>query len=371
MGWSTYYGLGGWFWESEILEVANAMKSRGLQAAGYDIIWFDYGWASGARDRAGNIIIDGKQWPDGIEGAISKLHGLGFKVGAYADAGATGGSNSGLGLLTHYDTDAKQLTEWGFDALKLDFVGAGEAKLNPRDLYAQFYKELRAVNPSMILACCNFWRPGDLDGTNPSLANSAFTNYQWAPGMYQSWRTDTDIGITRRVWYRDVLRNFTSNMKGIHVSAPGKWSDPDNVCPELGMTADHAQSQMSLWCLSAAPLILGSDPRKLSDATIAMLTNKKVINVDQDPLGKPPICIFTSLIGTEAYYKPLVNGARALVFLNRSPSEKSIVINLKQLALAPGYYWYEDLWTTEQGGSSSELIFKVPANTSRLFLVWR
>ena len=51
------------------------------------------------------------------------------------------------------------------------------------------------------------------------------------------------------------------------------------------MTSAEARAQFSMWAIVAAPLILGSDPRALSPATIAMLENREVIAVDQDPLG--------------------------------------------------------------------------------------
>ena len=44
---------------------------------------------------------------------------------------------------------------------------------------------------------------------------------------------------------------------------------------------------MTMWAIVAAPLMLGSDPRRLSHGTIRMLENKQVIAVDQDPPGDP------------------------------------------------------------------------------------
>lgn len=43
-GWNTYYGLGGEFTEESVTQVADALVSRGLAKAGYDIVWLDGGW---------------------------------------------------------------------------------------------------------------------------------------------------------------------------------------------------------------------------------------------------------------------------------------------------------------------------------------
>jgi alpha-galactosidase len=41
-----------------------------------------------------------------------------------------------------------------------------------------------------------------------------------------------------------------------------------------------------MWCMMAAPLITGNDLSTMSATTKAILTNREVIAVDQDALGK-------------------------------------------------------------------------------------
>ena len=60
----------------------------------------------------------------------------------------------------------------------------------------------------MLLNVCNFWVPGQINGTLPTFANSAYASYRWAPRIAQSWRTDTDIGFTRNIQFTNVLRNL-------------------------------------------------------------------------------------------------------------------------------------------------------------------
>jgi alpha-galactosidase len=78
MGWNTYYGVGGNFNETTIKAVANSLISSGLARAGYRIMWLDFGWATGARDSNGNLIVDSTQWPDGMSGLTSWLHAQGL-----------------------------------------------------------------------------------------------------------------------------------------------------------------------------------------------------------------------------------------------------------------------------------------------------
>ncbi len=86
-------------------------------------MWLDFGWASGARDSDGNLIVDNTQWPDGMAGLTTWLHQHGLEAGIYTDAGVSGCSGQGVGSLGHYQQDADQFAAWGFDAVKVDFCG--------------------------------------------------------------------------------------------------------------------------------------------------------------------------------------------------------------------------------------------------------
>ena len=76
MGWNTYYQVGSEkpgvnnITESTIKSVASSLTSTGLAQAGYKIVWLDFGWATGARDASGNLIIDSTQWPDGMRNVL-------------------------------------------------------------------------------------------------------------------------------------------------------------------------------------------------------------------------------------------------------------------------------------------------------------
>lgn len=52
-----------------------------------------------------------------------------------------------------------------------------------------------------------------------------------------------------------------------------------------GMTDAEHRTHFSLWSISKAPLIIGCDVRKISPASLEILTNSEVIAVNQDPLG--------------------------------------------------------------------------------------
>jgi hypothetical protein len=381
MGWNTYYGVGGVFDESTVKSVASSLISSGLAQAGYKIVWLDFGWATGARDSNGNLIVDATQWPDGMAGLTAWLHQQGLQAGIYTDAGTTGCSGQGVGSHGHYQQDANQFAAWGFDAVKVDFCGAGQEGLSSQvgSLYGQFSQAL-ANNTSgrpMILNVDNFWVPGQINGTDPSLAESSYGNYAWAPQLAQSWRTDTDIGGHRSIVFTNVLRNLDHDAAQPGAAGPpgssgiawGHWNDPDYLGPELGMTSAEAQSQFSMWAMLAAPLILGSDPRVLSSTSISMLKNASVIAVDQDSLGAQGTLLSQSGSG-QVWGKPLAGGARAVALFNRGTSPLQITTSASAVGL-PGAadYQLQDLWSGETSTTSGTITALVPAHAVALYRV--
>ena len=371
MGWNTYYGVGGVFDQRKIVSVANSLIDRGLARAGYRTVWLDYGWASGKRNRGGELIVDGSQWPNGLSWLTAWLHAHGLRAGIYTDAGASGCYHQGVGSLGHYQQDADAFAAWGFDAVKVDFCGAGQEGLTPKPLYDQFAQALRnnSSHRPMFLNVCNFWVPGQINGQRPSFLNSSYANALWAPRVAQSWRTDTDIGGTGNIQFRNVLRNLDHDAAHPKAAGPGHWNDPDYLGPQLGMTGAEAQAQMTMWAIVAAPLILGSDPRKLSLATIRMLKNPKVIAIDQDPLGIQGTAVRQKGSG-QVWVKPLTRGDRAVALLNRGPTTVRITTSAGAIRIAPAAsYRIENLWAHTTITTTGKISARVPPHSAMLYRV--
>jgi alpha-galactosidase len=371
MGWNTYYGVGGMFDEHTIISVANSILHRGLARAGYRIVWLDFGWASGKRNRLGELVVDRHQWPHGLSWLTDWLHRHGLLAGIYTDAGKSGCHGQGVGSLGHYQQDADRFAAWGFDAVKVDFCGAGEAGLVPRPAYVRFAKALanNSSHRKMLLNVCNFWVPGQINGTRPTFANSAYASYRWAPQIAQSWRTDTDIGFTRNIQFTNVLRNLDHDAAHPDAAGPGHWNDPDYLGPELGMTSSEAQAQFSMWAIVAAPLILGSDPRALSAQTIGMLENRQVIAVDQDPLGIQGTAVQQEGSG-QVWSKPLTGGRAAVALLNRGTQPLRITTTASTAGLrSAASYTVRDLWAATTERTSGAISALVPPESVVLYRV--
>src|SRR5438552_12942763 len=90
-----------------------------------------------------------------------------------------------------------------------------------------------------------------------------------------------------------------------------------------GLTADEQYTHISLWCLLAAPLLIGCDMTQLDDFTLNLLTNDEVLEVNQDPLGKQAARVAQN-DDLEVWAKDLEDGSKAVGLFNRGESDASV-----------------------------------------------
>jgi alpha-galactosidase len=110
------------------------------------------------------------------------------------------------------------------------------------------------------------------------------------------------------------------------------------------MTDTEYRSHFSLWAILAAPLIAGNDLRSMRSEIHDILTNKEVIAVDQDALGREGERVAKNG-DLEVWAKQLKDGSRAVILLNRGTSAQEISANWEDLGYPGGVSaTVRDLW---------------------------
>jgi len=367
LGWNTYYGQGGAINAQTMRESADAIVSRGLKDAGYNYVWIDGGWWKGSRGADGNIAVNPQQWPNGMKDVADYIHSKGLKAGIYTDAGIDGCGGTNDGSYGHYQQDFDQFAAWGYDAVKVDFCGGRKQNLNPADTYAKVRDALlgNSSNRPMLLNICNPF----VSYTGAPPGESAHDSWTFGPSTGNSWRTDTDVGYHNDIKFVNVLRNLDNNNAHPEAAGPGHWNDPDYLGPELGMSSNQSEAQFAIWAISAAPLILGSDVRKVSDATIQMLTNREVLAINQDTLGIQGVPMVTNG-NTQVYVKRLANGDRAVALLNRGQTPQVISTDAKAVGLpAADSYTMRDVLRHATYSTGGTIAATVPGESVAMFRV--
>jgi hypothetical protein len=355
MGWDTYFAFGSRFSESTVLEQASDLISLGLARRGYRLVWLDAGWWQGQRGANGQIAIDREQWPHGIGWLAHVLHHAGLQLGLYTDAGGDGCGGVGQGSYGHYQQDADTFAGWGIDAVKVDFCGGSSLGLDPAQAYRQFRAALDASGRPMLLSICDFLQPGEHGEGQPGVSQSAFTSYAFGPEVGNSWRTDGDVGVPGRVPFGNVLRNLDADAAHPEAAGPGHWNDPDYLGPDQGMGVAQFRTQMSMWVMLAAPLMVSRDLGHLSRASLAAMSNPEAIAIDQDPLGAQATLV-NSQGAAQVWVKPLADGSRAVALLNRGPVALRIETSAAAIGM-PGarQYAVRDLWAHRTSATRGSL----------------
>jgi alpha-galactosidase len=123
----------------------------------------------------------------------------------------------------------------------------------------------------------------------------------------------------------------------------------------------------------ASPLIAGNDIRNMSKETAAILTNKSVIALNQDPLGVQAFK-YASRDGVEYWFKPLEGGDWGFVALNRNKDARKITFDWKieivnddlskrDASFAKTRYKLRNLWTGQFAGNTGKaLIADLPGH---------
>ena len=149
----------------------------------------------------------------------------------------------------------------------------------------------------------------------------------WGASAGNMWRTTPDI----RPWWFWIKTIYSRNVKLWKYASPGHFNDPDMLEVGNGKLTYHQNlSHFALWCMMSAPLVLGNDLRKISKPVLDMVTNRDLIAIDQDALGKQAKRIKSGLVDVLA--KPLADGGVAVCFFNKSKLTQKRRLDVAKLA---------------------------------------
>ncbi len=106
------------------------------------------------------------------------------------------------------------------------------------------------------------------------------------------------------------------------------------------------RTHFSMWAMLAAPLLAGNDLPNMTPEVKAILTNKDVIAIDQDKLGKQGRRVYSEG-EVDVWERDLSGGAKAIAVLNAGSDRYSthpFHLSLAKLGLN-GAQTGKDLWT--------------------------
>ena len=341
MGWNSWNKFGCNVSEDLIRQIVDAMIASGMKDAGYQYVVIDDCWQVD-RDANGDIVADPKHFPSGMKALADYVHAKGLKFGLYSDAG-TKTCQGRPGSRGYEFQDARQYAAWGVDYLKYDWCNTSSQ--DAPSSYETMRAALDASGRPIVFSICEWGK------SKPWL---------WAQGIGNLWRTTGDIQDRwqgKHEWKPgDCCSYGMLDILDLQVglesfAGPGHWNDPDMLeVGNGGMTTAEYRAHFSLWAILAAPLIAGNDLRDMKPEIREILTHREVIAVDQDPAGSQGRRVHKNG-DLEVWSKPMQDGSRAVVLLNRGTKDGEISASWEDL----GYPAHlsarvRDLWQAKDLG---------------------
>jgi len=385
MGWSSWSFVRRWPSEAKIKAQADAMVSSGLAAHGFVYVNLDDFWqkcdAEGfVVDGNGRWVVDTAKFPSGIRALADYVHGKGLKFGFYVTPGIAknavtlntpiAGTSlhaqdiadttrteknynchnmyfidySKPGAQEFVNSWADQFASWGVDYLKIDGVGSSDIP----DVQA-WDTALRQTGRPINYALSN----------NLPIADAT----TWRQ-LANSWRTQGDVecycgpgpngsGYPLTDWSH-VFSRFGSAAAWQPYAGPGGWNDLDSLeignGDQVGLNADQRRSVFTLWAMAASPLLLGTDLTALTSTDLAMLTNDRLIGVNQDGVAASRIVNSGS---NQVWRKREANGDYIVALFNTATTGSSTVsVSWSQVGFS-GSADVTNLWSGASQGTIS------------------
>jgi alpha-galactosidase len=383
MGWSSWSFIRRTPTAAKIMAQADAMKNSGLINHGWTYVNLDDFYmkcdANGpVVDGFGRWTVDTAKFPNGMKAVADHVHALGLKFGVYVTPGIPQNAvtentpiegtsfhardiadttrteknynckhmyyidYSKPGAQAYVDSFARLFASWGADYLKIDGVGAQDIP----DVQA-WATALRNSGRPINYALSN----------NLPIANAS----TWRQ-LANSWRTQGDVecycgpgpngsGFPLTTWSR-VTGRFGSAASWQPFAGPGGWNDLDSLeignGSNTGLTTDQRRSAMTLWAMAASPLILGTDLTNLDPTDLAMLTNDRVIAVNQDGVAAGRI---VNSGGAQVWRKKESSGAYVVALFNTNTTGNlTVSVNWSQVGFS-GSATVTNLWSGASQGT--------------------
>jgi alpha-galactosidase len=361
LGWNSWNCWANAVSDAKVRAAADAMVASGLAAHGFQFVNIDDCW-EGKRDAHGEIQTNTK-FPN-MKALADYVHSKGLKLGIYSSPGPKTCAGYEASW-KHEAQDAATYARWGIDYLKYDWCSYGEIDRRPNRAglmkpYQVMRKGLDESQRDIVFSLCQYGM-GDVWTWGAEVGGNC---WRTTGDISDNWSSMSDIGFNQ-----DGHEKY---------AGPGHWNDPDMLVvgkvgwgPSLHPTKLKPNEQIthiSLWCLLSSPLLIGCDMSSMDDFTLALLTNDEVLDINQDPLGKPAGRVRKDG-QAEIWARPLFDGTKAVGLFNRGRQPVKVKVDWQDLKLE-GPQPVRDLWRHKDMGQQPDgYEAEVPAHGTVLIKV--
>lgn len=240
-----------------------------------------------------------------------------------------------------YDALLHQYAAWGVDFLKVDCISDHPYK--PSEI-RQIHLAIERSGRPIVLSLS----PGP----------TAISHAAEVQSLAQMWRISDDIWdvwSTQNAFPRTVREQFELAAQWAPYAGPGSWPDSDMLPfgalrPSPGggpgarstrLTPVEQRTMLTLWSMARSPLILGANLTLLDPATIALITDRDLLRIDQHASTSAQVLHEGDLIAWKA---ELPRNLHAIALFNVGDSPLAVDRSFSDFGL-PG-----DAYRTKESG---------------------
>ena len=374
MGWNSWNTFAENINEQLIRDTADKMVEEGLLDCGYNYLVIDDCWALKERDENGKLVANPDKFPNGMKAVADYVHSKGLKFGMYSCAGML----TCAGYPSSYDhefIDAATFAEWGVDYLKYDYCYK-PGSVDGDVLYKRMGLALANCGRDILYSACSWGE----DETKKWIKSTGANMWRSTGDIQDSWESIKKLSMEAPQSIKYSAMNCFFDMDMLVVGMYGKGHVGLAACND-----EEYKLHFSLWALLGTPLMIGCDIRNMNDAPRAILKNKDVIAINQDPACNQPFIMNDCHVPknrhddefrTEIpiYAKMLDNGDVAIGvfnFANTKPWEPLTSIKLDMLGLSESTgktLLLKDLWSGEEFKvTNGTVMISIEPHSCRLF----
>ncbi|MGH9404246.1 MAG: glycoside hydrolase family 27 protein [Terriglobia bacterium] len=399
LGWSSWSFIRENPTAANIEAQARALQKSGLQKIGYEYVNLDDRWYVCPGPQGpdvgpfGRWVTDSSRFPphgdtNGIKVVADYIHSLGIKFGIYVTPGISKQAASkntpikgtsytaaeiaepsvaehnyncrGMvridfnkpGAQEYVDSWADMLAAWGIDYIKID----GMTDSNSADVKA-WSNAIRQSGRPMVL---DVTQGSFTQALAPTLMKYA-NQWEFPPDVecYRCEKHGSSYPLT--IW-ANIEKRFDYVAEWQPYARPGGFNDYDSIevgnGTNDGLTPAERQTQISLWALGAAPLILGVDLTHLDQLDLTYLKNTAVLDVDRDSVAAKRVLNTGNL---QVFAKLEPNGDAIVGLFNTAGKTEKVSIKATAVGLPENQRGYSalNLWTgkmEKQGGTIGAVV---------------
>ena len=410
LGWSSWSFLREHPTAAKFEAQARALRDSGLEKLGYqyvnlDDFWYQCPGSQGPNvDPFGRWVTDSTRFPaqgdtNGIKVVADYVHSLGMKFGIYVTPGISsqavskntpiqgtaytagqiaepsvtennynckgmvGIDYSKPGAQEFVDSWVSMLAAWGIDYIKID----GMTNSNAADVEA-WSKAIRQSGRPIVL---DVTQGSFTQVLAPALMKYA-DQWEFAPDIecYRCEKRGSSYPVTS---WKNVEKRFDYVAEWQPYSGSGRFNDYDSI--EIGngsndgLTPIERQTQLSLWALGSAPLILGVDLTNLDPQDLQKyLKNAAVLAVDQDSIAAKRLVHTGS---RQVFAKMEPNGDAIVGLFNTGETAEKVSVQASAVGLRENDRGYStlNLWTGARKRTGGAIGAVVPSHGVVLYRV--